>query len=248
MSDDSCPEGDFLLSGGEVDFLWWFIQGSIMDPVVRARLYAHWGLCARHSVAFLVVESAFRPHLIHGSTIVYTELMRRAGEILNDRGLHSLVPAKVARHLLRPSGPCHVCDLGYNASSAGNAPPERVAQGCDVTNARWFAAESKRGWRPYICGACAGTQSPVLCRPHLIEAMEREGIHAARSQRDTVSAISSHLARFENSFRWEQRNTDTEEDRGALISAIGWCSGWAELSRLFGDLANEKERDDEPRT
>lgn len=26
------------LSGGEVDFLWWFIQGSIMDANVRAQL------------------------------------------------------------------------------------------------------------------------------------------------------------------------------------------------------------------
>lgn len=30
----------FVLSDGEVDFLWWFIQGSIMDPGVRAPLCA----------------------------------------------------------------------------------------------------------------------------------------------------------------------------------------------------------------
>ena len=75
--------------------------------------------------------------------------------------------------------------------------------------------------------------------------MELEGIHAARAQHDTVDRISSHLARFENSFRWAQRNTDTDEDRGALISAIGWCSGWTELIGLFGSLAHVEERDDD---
>jgi hypothetical protein len=78
--------------------------------------------------------------------------------------------------------------------------------------------------------------------------MEREGIHAARAQRETVSVISSHLARFEDSFRWAKRNTDTDEDRGALISAIGWCSGWTEINRLFGNLANAKEQENGPRT
>lgn len=244
MSDVRRAEGPFVLSSGEIDFLWWFIQGSIMDPVVRARLYAHWGLCERHSLAFLVVESSFRPHLIHGSTILYNELMRRAAEILNGRGLLSLAPTTVSRHLLRPSGPCHICDLGYNAASSGNVAADRLAQGRDVTNAIRFAAESQRGWFPYVCGLCAGTQSPVLCRPHLVEAMEHDGTRAARAQHDTVCAISSHLARFETSFRWEKRNTDTDEDRGALIGAIGWCSGWSELLRLLPDCAGLEDHED----
>lgn len=233
----------FVLSDGEVDFLWWFIQGSIMDPVVRARLYSHWGLCERHNLAFFVVESSFRPHLIHGSTILYHALMRRAGDVLNEQGIHSLVPSLISRHLLRVSGPCHLCDLGYHASSAGNAPPERLAQGRDASNAIRFATENRRGWLPYVCGACAGTQSPILCRPHLVEAMEHQGVKAARAQHDTVLAISSHLSRFDNAFRWTQRDTDTDEDRGALIAAIGWCGGWTELLRLLPAVLSLEEHD-----
>lgn len=221
----------FVPSNGEVDFLWWFIQGSIMDPGVRARLSAHWGLCARHSLAFFVVEAAFRPHLIHGCAILYGELMRRAIHVLDDHGIHSLVPARVSQHFLHTTGPCHLCDLGYHERSEGNAPPDRLAQGQDMTNAVRFAADNQRGWLPYICGRCAGTDSPVLCRLHMIKAMEHEGAQIAKSQQASLVSISTHLLTFENSFRWDRQGTDTEEDRGALIGAIGWCSGWTELVR-----------------
>ncbi len=48
------------LSSGEVHFLWWFIQGSIMDIDVFWRLRRAWGLCERRTTAWLVVEAAFR--------------------------------------------------------------------------------------------------------------------------------------------------------------------------------------------
>ncbi|MEK6383298.1 MAG: hypothetical protein V4797_01755 [Paraburkholderia tropica] len=225
----SRPPCALALSDGEVDFLWWFIQGSIMDADVRARLYAHWGMCARHALGFLCVEAAFRPHLIHGSTILYNELMRRALHLLNGHGLYGLVPAGVARHRLRPSAPCHMCSLGYGPESPGNAPPERLAQGRDLANARAFARENGDGWLPYVCGRCSGNGSDVLCRTHLIESMEHEGAPALRHQAATVSAIAEHLARFEHAFRWDSRGTDSAQDRGALVASIGWCSGWSEI-------------------
>ena len=44
------------------------------------------------------------------------------------------------------------------------------------------------------------------------------------------------LARLENyawSFSWGFRGIDGPEDRAAIISAIGWCSGWSSLARLL---------------
>lgn len=222
------------LSDGEVDFLWWFIQGSIMDADVRARLYAHWGMCARHALGFFCVEAAFRPHLIHGSTILYNELMRRASHLLDGHGLYGLAPAGVARHRLRLSGPCHMCSLGYGPGSSGNAPPERLAQGHDLANARTFAKENRDGWLPYICRRCSGDGSGALCRPHLIESTDHEEVPALRHQGATASAIAEHLARFEHSFRWDSRGTDSAADRGALIASIGWCSGWREILQTLG--------------
>ncbi|CAB3793648.1 hypothetical protein LMG28688_03781 [Paraburkholderia caffeinitolerans] len=228
------PPSALTLSDGEVDFLWWFIQGSIMDADVRARLNAHWGMCARHALAFFCVEAAFRPHLIHGSTILYNELMHHADHLLGGHGLYSVAPAGVARHRLRPSGPCHMCSLGYGPESSGNAPPERLAYGRDLANARAFASENRDGWLPYICGQCAGNGSGVLCRAHLIAAMEHDGATVLRHHGATVSRISVHLGRFEHSFRWDSRGTDSAEDRGALIAAIGWCGGWCEILQTLG--------------
>ena len=230
------PSTALPLSDGEVDFLWWFIQGSLMDADVRARLYLHWGLCARHSLAFFVVESSFRPHLIHGCTILYSELMRRAARHLSDDGIHSLIPERLALHFLRTSGPCHMCALGYGPHSPGNAPPERLAQGRDMSSAIRFASENSSGWQPYVCGACSGNGSGPLCRSHLVATVEGERGKSAAAQRGMVKNIAAHMDRFDNSFRWEQRGTDSVEDRGALIAAIGWCSGWESL--LDGPLRN----------
>lgn len=228
------PRQDIVLSDGEVDFFWWFIQGSLMDADVRARLYGHWGLCQRHTLAFFVVESAFRPHSIHGCTILYADLMRRALRHLSDEGLHSLVPDRLALHFLRESGPCHVCALGYGPASLGNAPPERLAQGRDVAAATRFATENAEGWLPFVCGVCAGNNATALCRNHLIAAIHEHGWKSELAPRELVRSIASHLERFDDSFRWVKRDTDTVEDRGALIAAMGWCSGWQSL--LHGPL------------
>jgi len=222
------------LSDGEVDFLWWFIQGSIMDADIRSRLYDHWGMCPRHALAFFVVEAAFRPHLVHGSTILYNALMRNAVHLVGGHGPYRFAPEVLVRHKLCPTGPCHMCKLGYGPYSAGNAPPERLAQGRDFTNARMFAGENRTGWQPHVCGQCAAVDSPVLCRAHLVEAMQREKPIPMQFHRSTVECISRHLAKFERAFRWDSRGTDTDEDRGALIAAIGWCGGWREIVATFG--------------
>jgi len=44
------------LSDGEVHYLWWYIQGSIMEPHVRWRLRHAWGMCGRHAWGALLAE------------------------------------------------------------------------------------------------------------------------------------------------------------------------------------------------
>jgi hypothetical protein len=36
-------------SSDEIRFLWWFIQGSTMNPSTRDRLRKAWRLCERHA-------------------------------------------------------------------------------------------------------------------------------------------------------------------------------------------------------
>lgn len=204
-----------------------------MDTDVRARLDAHWGMCPRHALGFFIVEAAFRPHLIHGSAILYNELMARAVRVL-ESGPRGFAPATITRRRLQAGGPCHMCSLGYHADSPGNSPPERLAQGRNLTNARAFANDNRRGWLSHVCGHCAGTDNPTLCRLHLIESITHNHASELRAQRQTVTDISTHLGRFEHAFRWDSRNTDTDEDRGALVAAIGWCGGWQDILRIFG--------------
>jgi hypothetical protein len=54
------------LSNGEINFLWWFIQGSIMSPSTRDRLWKTWGMCERHTWGFISVEAAFRQGYMMG--------------------------------------------------------------------------------------------------------------------------------------------------------------------------------------
>lgn len=223
------PTNQLVLSDGEVDFLWWFIQGSIMDPDVRLRLNAHWGMCQRHALAFFAVEAAFRPHLMHGSTLLYCSLMERAAHLLDCRSLHGLMPSTVTRHRLAAHGPCHMCALGYGPGSDANVEAERLAQGRDMTNALAFAAQNCRGWRPHICGRCSQKGSDALCRAHLVGELAQRGLEPLDVQYTHVADIARHLRYFERAFRWDCRDTDSDQDRGALIAAIGWCSGWTSI-------------------
>jgi hypothetical protein len=89
----SNPE-PFKLSDGEIYFLWWFIQGSIMSPMTRKRLWNGWGMCERHAWAFIAVEAAFRGDYLMGPAILYEDLMQRALASFFPRGLMKLVRIK----------------------------------------------------------------------------------------------------------------------------------------------------------
>jgi len=64
------PTEAWQLSDGEIHYLWWYMQGSIMDPGVRQRLRRAWGMCGRHAWGALAVETAFRPGFLHGPALL----------------------------------------------------------------------------------------------------------------------------------------------------------------------------------
>jgi hypothetical protein len=213
------------LSDGEVNFLWWFMQGSIMDLEVRRALWDGWGLCERHAIGWLTVEAAFRRRYLHGPAIVYAELIARAREALAVRGW----PSRRLRTRLRTKARCHLCALGYGPNSGGYAPPARMQAGRDPANLRAFLRECRPSWRPYVCGHCAGDERRTLCRVHLIESLATLSDAELAGQRRSIDTIAQGAARYESSYRWELRGTDTTVDRGAFVAAVGWCSGWGGL-------------------
>ncbi len=215
------------LGDAEIHFLWWFSQGSIMDPDIRRRLRRAWGMCARHAAGYLVVEASLRHGYMHGPAILYEDLMGRATAVFaSGRALKGLRTA--AR--LRRRGPCLLCDLGYVRAHA--APPSSrdiVAEGLDIARLRNLAEVGRRYWEPAVCGRCAGERSTARCREHLVQDLERGRLDDLDAQRVLADHITRHIGSYARSFQWERRGTATDEDRAALISAAGWCSGWGGL-------------------
>lgn len=220
-----------MLSDGEIHFLWWFIQGSIMTPSTRQRLRQAWGMCERHAWGYLVVDAAFRHGYLHGPVVLYEDLMQRALATLAMPG-----PARARRVIkgLRGKGPCLICDIGYGPESAAQVKEERLIKGRDLSELRGFARRTEPHWRHDVCGRCLGDYgSASRCRSHLIEDWEAGARPDLFAYLVEVKEMASRLTKYSRSFVFEKRGTATDEDRSALISAVGWCSGWRTLMNIL---------------
>jgi len=214
------------LSPGEVHYLWWFIQGSIMQPETRRHLCLAWGMCQRHGFGALAAEAAFRHSYLHGQAVLYEDLMERARRAFDVAG--PLAGARLARRL-RARARCTMCEQGYGPHSQSFIAPGRVDKGRDLSQIRAFLSASRRYWRETVCGRCAASGAQTRCRVHLLEELRSDPSLDLEPHRALIDSISRHLQRYSASFQWELRGTDTAQDRAALVSAAGWCSGWGAL-------------------
>jgi len=119
-----------------------------------------------------------------------------------------------------------MCEGGYGHHSQGVARPEIVQRGRDVSELRALALHTAPHWPKAVCGRCAGDDSAERCRRHLIEEVSRGIIRDLSPHIELVDNIARHLKAYSHSFRQEFQGTETAEDQAALISAVGWCSGW----------------------
>jgi len=221
---------DAPLSPGEVHFLWWFIQGSIMQPETRRQLRLAWGMCERHGVGALAAEAALRHGYLHGPAILYADLMARAARAFGVAG--PLPGARLARRL-RSRGACLMCELGFGPDSRSFISQERVEAGRDLSQIRAILVTLERHWRATVCGRCAGSRAQPRCRVHLVEELRNDPLLDLEPQRALVCSILGHVERYDASFRLEMQGTDSPEDRAALVSAAGWCGGWSALLALL---------------
>jgi hypothetical protein len=222
----------FLLSPGEIHFLWWFIQGSIMNPSTRDRLRKAWGLCERHAWGWMVVEAAFRGGYMHGPAVLYEDLMGLAVAVFEMQGP---IQHGRLRRRLRRKGLCLMCEEGYGSESKGFVKEEVAQRGRDLRELQILARRTRQHWRRTVCGRCAGTISATRCRRHLIEDQAQGATDDISGHRSLVLYLSHHLLTYARSFQFEFHGTHTEEDEAALIGAVGWCSGWTTLLSILDE-------------
>jgi hypothetical protein len=220
-SSDTVTPLPWQLSAAEIHFLYWFIQGSIMNLETRWRLRRAWGFCERHMCGFMAVEAAFRHSFFHGPALLYEDLMERTMRAFSPFGPCQLLRL---RWRLRARGPCLMCEAGLGpASPTFYAPEAVVVQGRRLEPLQAFAASLRHLWEQYICGLCSGRGSPERCRRHLL--VDWGPVDLAL-QRALVRDIAEHVTAYARSFRFECRGTETDADRAGFIGALGWCSGW----------------------
>lgn len=221
-----------LPSPGEIHYLWWYMQGSIMDPDVRKRLRKAWGFCSRHAWVALWVEAAFRHSFLMGPAIVYEDIFETAVHIIDAKG-----PMKNLQILagLRDRGRCLICDMISEENEKNVIRPDLLARGRDATEIRRFAGHTRDDWAKWVCGRCAGSGNWPRCRKHLMEDAKNEGIRDITKHRTMLHALKKHITIYSNSFRWELRGTATTQDMAAMIGCVGWCSGWEPLLEILDD-------------
>lgn len=156
------------LSPGEVHFLWWFMQGSIMDPEMRRHLRLAWGMCDRHGVGALGAEA-----------------LALCGP---------LARARLARRL-RSRAACRMCELGYGPHSASFIARDRVEQGRNLSPLRAFLSQSRAHWMSTVCGRCSRSAAKVCCRLHLLEALRSDPSLDLDPHRSLVDSIYRRVRR-----------------------------------------------------
>lgn len=219
------------LSDGEVHHFYWFIQGSIMNVGTRARLWRSWGFCERHAWAHLTVETAFRGGFLLGAAILYEDLVERAVHVLRDS------PTSLRRwRRLRPKGPCMMCEMGVFEAGHGVAKPALLARGKSPDRLVTFARECRDHWTGTVCARCDPARDGALCRRHFVEDASRGSSALTHAPCATLEALHARLVVYRKAFTWELRGTDGPEHRAALISAIGWMSGWRPLLRHLDEV------------
>jgi hypothetical protein len=222
---------EIIPSEGEINYLWWFIQGSIMSPDVRARLRRAWGFCERHAWAAILVEASLRDGYMHGPSILYSDMMQRAMAVLDASG-----PGKNLRIEtgLREKGPCIMCEMNLGPEAVGIINKTILVKGQDAAPLRRIYERSRNYWEHAVCGRCLGNNVGPRCRRHFVEEAPSGFIENLPAQRALVSDILNRINKYSRSYRWEYQGTRTVEDEASLICAVGWCSGWRPLLSVVG--------------
>ena len=222
-------DGPLAITDGEVNFIQGFLHDGSIGAECGLQLMHHWGYCERHAWVSLAVEMSALHGFCSRSATLYADILRQ--------GIDALEPARRrSRHAvakaLKESGDCMICKA--NPSRRGLLSVSELITAKDIVPLRRFAGESVRFWGSDCCPRCInGLASGSLCRRHLVEAINAGILLDLEQERERLLGVLARLENYAWSFSWGFQGIDGPEDRAALISTIGWCSGWSSLAAAF---------------
>ena len=225
--------GPLSITDGEVNFIQGFVHDGSIGAECGLQLMGYWGYCQRHAWVSFAVEMSTLHGFCSRSASLYVDILRQASAALAGNTQRA-----VAKQL-RGSGSCMICNA--NPTWRGLLSAAELAEAKDPARLRSFLEESAPHWRSDCCPRCiAGVTGGQLCRHHMIDAISEGQSLELNREREYFLNVLARLENYAWSFSWGFRGIDGPEDRAAIISAIGWCSGWSSLATLlpFGPLSS----------
>jgi putative (di)nucleoside polyphosphate hydrolase len=225
--------GPLAITDGEVNFIEGFTHDGSIGAECGLQLMGYWGYCERHAWVSLAVEMAMLHGFCSRSASLYVDILQQTSRAL--AGSNQRAVAKQ----LRESGSCMICNA--NPTWRGLLSTAELSEAKDPARLRSFVEGSAPFWRSDCCPRCiSGLTGGHLCRRHMIEAINERMSLDLKHEREYLLNVLARLENYAWSFSWGFRGIDGPEDRAAIISAIGWCSGWSSLAALlpFGPLSS----------
>jgi putative (di)nucleoside polyphosphate hydrolase len=219
--------GPLAITDGEVNFIEGFTHDGSIGAECGLQLMEYWGYCERHAWVSLAVEMSMLHGFCSRSASLYVDILQKAIAVLaaQDRSRQRAVAKQ-----LKECGTCMICNV--NPTRRGLLPAAALAKAKDPTRLRSFAETSTKYWHSDCCPRCIKRAGGHLCRRHVIEAIGEERAVDPKAEREYLMNLLDRLEIYAWSFSWGFRGIDGPEDRAALISAIGWCSGWSSLAAI----------------
>jgi hypothetical protein len=222
--------GELRLSLPEVKQLWWFLDGAIMAPDVRAHVRRSWGFCPRHSWAFAAAEIQLRGGQPFATAILYEDLTRRAVDAV-DASWRRLSGWRRASPLA-PQDSCFTCDYLALEGEEDRTFRDQQDRTNQLDRVRPLLEETRREWYGLSCPLCLGGAG-LVCRQHLLEGTKRPA-----DLSDGLSALADRLQAFVGSMTTRATPVGPLE-RASWVEALGWFSGWDYPARVSNGSPNQ---------
>jgi hypothetical protein len=225
MTRDGPP---FLVTEGEVNCIIGFLHDGSIGAEAWHRLMGAWGYCERHAWVSLIVEMAHLNGFVSRSAFLYFDLLQQAAGVLGATGRNA---KRTLAKRLGNRNSCMICEI--NPRRRGWLSDAEINEARDQSRLRRFAVELEPLWQESRCPRCLGLATGGrFCRLHLREAVATDSPVAIEDELRYLSSLIARLETYAKSFMWEHRGTDRAQDRAALLSAVGWCSGWSSLASI----------------